>query len=157
MRMWKRAARAVLVCGVAAGTVFTGAAWAVGGGPSEIPQVSRAELSIDGHPLAIFSRCMIASAAEAPGAEPTTTEIRCERALTRNIELAAWHELVLLGDAAAAEKDFSLTMYDTAGEPVAAWQMNDGYPAEHTTYFDEAGFGREIVTFSGAFMQRVPV
>jgi len=41
--------------------------------------------------------------------------------MTRNIEMAAWHELVLLGDITAARKSCSLTMFDTKGDPVARY------------------------------------
>jgi hypothetical protein len=155
MRMWKRAAKAVAVCGVAAGTVFMGAAWAATTDP--VPAVSRVEMTIDGHSIAVFQRCMIASEVAGPAAPPGLREVRCERAVTRNIELSAWHELVILGDTAAAEKSVSLTMYDAAGEPVTRWHITDGFPSELTYYYDAAGLGREIVTFSAEFIQRVAV
>lgn len=149
MTTWKRAARVAAAGVVAGGTIFAGAAWAaIGDAPL---QATRVELTIDGHSLAVFSRCLIAQDVEA------LREVTCERGLTRNIELAAWHELVALGDVAAAEKSFTLTMYDTAGEPVARWHVTDGYPTELTNYFDEDGYGREIVTLGGELIQRVSV
>ena len=46
-------------------------------------------------------------------------------------------------------------LVDATGEPVARWSATDGYPTELTTYFDEDGFGREIVTISADEVQRV--
>jgi hypothetical protein len=155
MRMWKRAAKAALVCGVAAGTVFMGAAWASTSDP--VPPVSSARITIDGHSIAEFDRCMIASAVAEVGATPRVREVRCERAVTRNIEMSAWHELVLLGDEASATKSVSLTMVNAAGDPVTRWHLSNAWPSEITYYFDEAGLGREIVTMSSSFIQRVSV
>ena len=147
MRVWKRAVKAVAVCGVAAGTIFAGAAWAVGG--SSPTQVSRAEITIDGFSIATFQRCMVATEVDAPG------EIRCERGMTNDLSLSSWHDAAQSGDLAAARKDFTLIMYDTTGDPVARWSATDGYPTELTMYFDEDGFGREIATISAAEVQRV--
>ena len=152
MKRWIRAAKAALVACVAGGTILAGAAWGAGSPSETAMQVSRAELTIDGHSLAVFGRCMVAS-----DIDPDRQEIRCERGVTRNIELAAWHELVRLGDMAAAEKSFSLTMYDVTGDPVLRWHATDGFPTELTVYFDKQGYGREIVTFTAEFIQRVSV
>jgi phage tail-like protein len=104
----------------------------VGAVISEPEPVTLVSLTIDGHELGRFSRCVgLGSESEVinsttggeeevilkrlPG--PTSGRTVCERAITRNIELAAWRELVVLGDIAAARKSVSITMYSAKGEP----------------------------------------
>src|SRR3954471_12436976 len=86
---------------------------------------ARFELSIDGHSMPQFSELSgISSAIDVVDfiqsdpkenilkklprtrAPPTLT---LKRGMTKNIEMAAWHELVVLGDVAAARKSWSLT------------------------------------------------
>ena len=43
--------------------------------------------------------------------------------------MAAWHELALLGDVAAAKKNV-LVAYNAAGEPVARYHLTDAWPAK---------------------------
>ena len=48
-------------------------------------------------------------------------------------------------------------MSDAAGDPIMRWHLTDAYPSALTYYFDEAGVGREIATFTAQEIQRVAV
>ena len=80
--------------------------------------------------------------------------------MTRNIELAAWHELVILGDVGAARKNVSLTMYNTKGDPVARYHLTNAWPSKLEIGALKAGASSvltETVTLVSEFMQRVSV
>jgi phage tail-like protein len=138
---------------------------------SEPEPVARVSLTIDGYELASFSRCIgLGSESEvtdAPAEEgevilrrlpgPTTGRTVCERTLGRNIEMASWRELVVLGDVAAASKDVSITMYDASGTPQYRWHLTHAWPSGLTNVFGADGMGREIVTFAYEMAQRVAV
>jgi phage tail-like protein len=47
---------------------------------------------------------------------------------TQGMELAAWHELVILGDIAAARKNATIIMYNASGAPVARYHLTDAWP-----------------------------
>jgi len=134
----------------------------------------RFELTIDGHSLAVFSELTsILSAVDvvdAISASPTETILKklpgkripptvtLKRGMTRNIELAAWHELVILGDIAAARKSCSLTMYNTKGDPVARYHLTDAWPQKVEIRTSETtGMLMETVTMTCDFIQRVSV
>jgi phage tail-like protein len=134
----------------------------------------RFELTIDGHSLGVFSELVgISSAvevAEAIAASPTETILKklpgkrtpptvtLKRGMTRNIEMAAWHELVILGDIAAARKSCSLTMFNAKGDPVARYHLTDAWPQKiEVTMADRSGVLMETVTMTCDFMQRVSV
>ena len=53
----------------------------------------------------------------------TPPTVTLKRGKNKNMEMAAWHELVVLGDVAAARKSCSLTMFNTKGEPVARYHL----------------------------------
>jgi hypothetical protein len=82
-------------------------------------------LTIDGHSLAVFDD-LTAISSEAPPTikrlpgKRTPPTVTLKRGMTRNIEMAAWHELVILGDIAAAKKSCSLTAYDAGVTPSCA-------------------------------------
>ena len=46
--------------------------------------------------------------------------------------MAAWHELVILGDVAAARKSCVLVMYNQAGSPIARYHFENAWPAKYT-------------------------
>jgi len=90
---------------------------------------ARFEISIDTHSIAQFSELSGISSAidvvdfiqsdgkenilkKLPG-KRTPPTVTLKRGMTKNIEMAAWHELVVLGDVAAARKSCSLTMFNT--------------------------------------------
>jgi len=145
--------------------------------PPDDLTAARFELTIDGHSLAVFSELVgISSAVETdalrlvskrkgtvlkklPG-KRTPPTVTLKRGMTRNIELAAWHELVILGDVAAARKNVSLTMYNTKGDPVARYHLTNAWPAKLEIGALKAGASSvltETVTLVAEFMQRVSV
>jgi hypothetical protein len=157
MRWLRKAPKVIGMATLAVSTAFLGVAWAAPP-PTPIEHASYAEITIDGHSLASFKRCSLSSDDPAIAvADDQIVRIICERGLSRNIELQAWHELVVLGDVAAAKKNFSLSMYSATGDALTRWHVTEGYPKALTVYFDEDGVGREIATFTGAFLQRVSV
>ncbi len=134
----------------------------------------RFELTIDGHSLAVFSELVsISSAVDvvdavSSSANETTLEklpgkrnpptVTLKRGMSRNIELAAWHELVILGDIAAARKSCSLTMYNAKGDPVARYHLTDAWPQKVEIRTSESSAVlTETVTITCDFMQRVSV
>ena len=139
--------------------------------PAPIPAVSRWDLTIDGFTMAIFSDLVVISSVatipagpppplETVAPNPHTCTIALRRQLTRNIELAAWHELVILGDVAAARRSFSLTAYDLRGMPMVRYHVTDGYPTKLEVEGLKAGASEvlfENVTFACEFVQRVSV
>jgi phage tail-like protein len=145
------------------------------GGTGEPLTAARFELTIDGHSLASFSELALVSGFDRDELELVTrgdqTELKLpgkrtpptvtlKRGMTRGIELAAWHELVLLGDVAAARKNVTLTMFNQVGDPVARWHLTDAWPSKYEIDSFEAGDSSvvlETVTLTCAFIQRVSV
>ena len=139
---------------------------------------SRFELTIDGHSLAVFQELVgIVSGVDGAGSDlalvtkgddsvlkvpgkRTPPTITLRRAMTRNIEMAAWHELVLLGDVEAATKSVSITAYNKKGDPVARYHLTDAWPSKLEITAESSAAGgvmEETVTFVAEFMQRVSV
>jgi phage tail-like protein len=134
------------------------------------------ELSIDGHSMAQFSSLSGISSAidvvdyiqsdgkenilkKLPGRRTPPTVV-LERGMTRNIEMAAWHELVVLGDVAAARKSCSLTMFNTKREPVARYHLTEAWPSKVEIGALKAGASEvliEKVTIVCEFIQRTSV
>ena len=133
---------------LAAAAIGAWASASQGATPNDGPfTASGFELSLDGVQLAIFSELAgISSGIDAEDVEwvssrdgtitvklpgkRTPPTVTLARGLTRSLELSAWHELVILGDVAAARKNVTLTMYDTAGEPVARYHLENAWPAK---------------------------
>jgi phage tail-like protein len=118
-----------------------------GATPNDSPiTAARFGISVDGVQLAVFSELAgIASGIDAGDVEyvnrdgtvtlklpgkRTPPTVTLTRGLTRSLELSAWHELVMLGDLAAARKNAVLTMYDVVGEPVARYHLENAWPAK---------------------------
>jgi phage tail-like protein len=176
--------RKLLAALLGAAILIAGAvgAWAsVPAGAAPAPDANgltaaRFELTIDGHSVAVFQELVgIVSGTGAsdlslvtkgentvlrlPG-KRTPPSITLKRGMTRNIEMAAWHELVVLGDTAAATKNVSVTVYNRKGDPVARYHLTNAWPSrvEITTENSAAGgVLEETVTFVSEFMQRVSV
>ena len=145
--------------------------------PSEGLTAARFELSIDGHSLGVFSelegivsgwdRDELQVVTRRRGQRelriPTRSKpptVTLTRELTRNLELSAWHELVLLGDVAAARKNVSLIVYNSAGAPVARYHLTNAWPSKLEIGALKAGASQvllETVTLSAEFIQRVSV
>src|SRR3712207_2556023 len=137
---------------------------------------ARFEFSIDGHSVAQFSELSgISSAVDVvefiestaketilkklPG-KPQLPTIVVKRGMTKNIEMATWHQLVVEGDVAAARKSCSLTMFNTKGAPVARYHLTDAWPAKIEIGALKAGASEvliETVTFACERIQRVSV
>ena len=80
--------------------------------------------------------------------------------MTRNIEMAAWHELVILGDVAAARKNVSIIAYGADGKPVARYHLTAAWPSKIEIGALKAGASEvliETVTMTCEFMQRVAI
>ena len=149
-----------------------GAAAPPGGEPLT---AARFELTVDGHSLAVFSELVGISSSvdiehvrvdtnpkrklkKLPG-KRTPPTVTLKRGMTRNIELAAWHELVILGDV-AARKNVTLTMYDVTGDPVVRYHLTNAWPSKLEIGALKAGASSilmETVTLVAEFMQRVSV
>ena len=87
----------------------------------------------------------------------TPPTVTLKRGMTRNLELAAWHELAM-NDWAAARKSVTLVMYNTAGEPVARYHLENAWPAKLELKGFSAGAGAvlmETVTLVSENLQRV--
>jgi phage tail-like protein len=136
---------------------------------------ARFELTVDGHSLAVFSELVgISSAVDIEGVrldtkrkhklkklpgKRTPPTVTLKRGMTRNIELAAWHELVILGDV-AARKNVTLTMYDVTGDPVVRYHLTNAWPSKLEIGALKAGASSvlmETVTLAAEFIQRVSV
>jgi phage tail-like protein len=137
---------------------------------------ARFELTIDGHSVAQFSELSGISSAidvvefiesnaketilkKLPG-KRTPPTVTLKRGMTKNIELSAWHELVVLGDVAGARKSCSLTMFNTKGEPVARYHLTEAWPAKIEIGALKAGASEvlmETVTLVCEYIQRVSV
>jgi phage tail-like protein len=137
----------------------------------------RFELTIDGHSLAVFSELAgISSSVDIVDYRPGTRQkqkvlkklpgkrtpptVTLRRGMTRNIEMAAWHELVILGDVAAARKNVTLTMYNEKGDPVVRYHLTNAWPSKLEIGALKAGASSvltETVTLVAEFMQRVSV
>jgi hypothetical protein len=121
---------------------------------------ARFELTIDGHSMAVFGELVSISSVATLGSSQAPPTVVLRRPMTRNIEMAAWHELVSLGDVAAARKSFSLTAFNADGVPVARWHMTDGFPSKLEVGTLKAGASEvlmETVTMTCEFIQRISV
>jgi phage tail-like protein len=130
---------------------------------------ARFGISIDGVQIASFSELQgIASSIElvtsddGPLLERGTKSfaVVLRRPLNRDLSMAAWHELVILGDVAAARKSCSLIMYDADNKPVARYYLENAWPSKLEIGTFKAGSTEELmetVTMTCEFIQRVSV
>lgn len=143
--------------------------------PGDSPlTAARFELTIDGVSVGIFSELAGISsgvdpidvgtkggetAAKLPG-KRTPPTVTLKRGMTRNLEISAWHELVLVGDMAAARKQVVLIVYDVTGDPVARYHLENAWPAKLEIGSLLAGSSSvltETVTLVCDHLQRVSV
>lgn len=127
--------------------------------------VSRFAISMGGAEIASFSELQgITTSVQLP-ALPTGALIRSAtvvltRGMTRSIEMAAWHELVLLGDVAAARRNVSIIAYGPDGKPVARYNLTAAWPSKVEIGTLKAGASEalmETVTMTCEFIQRVAI
>jgi phage tail-like protein len=124
---------------------------------------ARFSITIDGYEIASFSELQGITTevkpVETSSAVTRTMTVTLKRGLTRNIEMAAWHELVLLGDVAAARKSVELTAFSPAGAPVIRYHLTDAWPSkiEVGSFKNKSGESvmTETVTLTCDFIQRV--
>jgi hypothetical protein len=97
---------------------------------------ARFGISIDGVQIGIFSQ-LISEADLTTGAGGQAITLAGGR--TRGMELAAWHELVILGDAGAARKSATIVMYDSSGSAVRTYQLEHAWPSKVSLDSSERG------------------
>jgi hypothetical protein len=88
---------------------------------------SRFGISVDGVQIGVFEQ-LISEADLATGAGGQAITLTGGR--TQGIEIAAWHELVILGDVAAARKSATIVMYDSSGSPVRTYHLENAWPTK---------------------------
>jgi phage tail-like protein len=133
--------------------------------------VSRFSLTVDGVEIGQFSELGgITSVAEPldlvgrvmqklPGRRKPPT-VTLKRGLSKDTEIFAWHQSVVEGESATARKSATLTMYNTAGEPVAKYYLESAWPSEISISGLKAGSSEvlyETVTLMCEDLQRVAV
>jgi phage tail-like protein len=125
-------------------------------------------ITVDGLPLAQFSELVeLSSGLDPSGLElgpnqrraalkqalPTVTLLRGQ---TNDLSLSTWHHDALA--AANARRDVVLTVYSTAGAPVAKYNLESAWPARIEITGVKAGASQvlvERVTFACEHIQRV--
>jgi len=135
---------------------------------------TRFELSISGQPVGVFAELKgLTSAIELPDVILTTARgtidvtgtstrqlppiVVLRRRLTPSIEMAAWHELAVVGDMAAARKAVTLTMFSAKGDPVVRYHMTDAWPHKIEIGALDSGILMETVTMTCKLLQRISV
>jgi hypothetical protein len=88
---------------------------------------ARFSISIDGVQIGVFEQ-LISEADLGNGAGGQAITLTGGR--TRGLEMAAWHELVILGDVAAARKSASIVMYSASGSPVKTYHLENAWPSK---------------------------
>ena len=51
---------------------------------------------------------------------------------TYSPEMAAWHEMVMVGDIVGARRNCRLVMYDASGSPVVTYSITQAWPKKYT-------------------------
>ncbi|HSI05567.1 MAG: phage tail protein [Myxococcota bacterium] len=134
---------------------------------------ARFSITIDGYELAVVSSVsslgsyseVIESTSSGPGGVlvvrrvPGKTRARdvvLKRAFSPDTTLNAWREAVELGDLAAAIKSVTLTGYNTTGEPVVRYHLENAWPSTLEVFTDQTtGLLMETVTLVCDRIQRV--
>jgi phage tail-like protein len=132
---------------------------------------SRFSITVDGVEIAQFSELMgITSEVEPvdftgrllsklPGRRNPPT-VTLKRGLDEDMNMFAWHQSVVEGQITAARRSATLTMYDTAGDPVARYHLENAWPAKVIVSGLKAGSSEvlyETVTLACESLQRVVV
>jgi phage tail-like protein len=141
--------------------------------PGDPLTAARFSIVIDGSEIAAFSELAdLSSGFEVDVLETTERglltipskrhpqSVTLKRGMTSGIELWAWHELVMNGSLAEAQKDVTLVMYDETGTPVARYHLENAWPAKLEIGSLKAGTSSvlmETVTIVSENLQRVSV
>jgi phage tail-like protein len=137
-------------------------------GPNDALTAARFSLTIDGVEIAQFSE-LVAITTEADPPDLATQLIRklpgkrvpptvtLRRGMTRGLELAAWHDAAIEGRGTEARRNASLTAYDTAGQAVAKYYLENAWPSKVEISALTAGASdvlMETVTFAAERAKR---
>jgi phage tail-like protein len=126
---------------------------------------ARFSLMIEGVDIASFSE-LAGITSEADDAGPllrklpgkrTPPTVTLRRALTADTQLAAWHETAV-SDPSAARKSTTLVIYNTRGEPVARYHLENAWPSKLEVGFQPGGGDRvlyETITLSCTEIHRI--
>lgn len=82
-------------------------------------------LVVDGKEIGVFTQLL----SEADLTTSTNRTITLAGGRTEGMEIAAWHELVILGDV-AARKNASIVLYDPKGTPVSTYHFTNAWPTK---------------------------
>jgi phage tail-like protein len=112
---------------------------------TDVLTAARFSLSVDGHELASFSELggitssiEVADVVETAGNDTvlkklpgrrTPPTVVLKRGMHSSLDLWQWHAAVWVGDP-AARRSCSLVMYNTKGEPVARYHLEQAWPAK---------------------------
>ncbi len=88
---------------------------------------ARFALSVDGVPIGFFEHLISESDL---GSGNSSHAFTLTGGRTQGLELAAWHELVILGDVAAARRGATIVIYDYSGSPVKRYHLENAWPAK---------------------------
>jgi phage tail-like protein len=56
--------------------------------------------------------------------------VTLRRGLTTDMQISTWHDIAVEGRTREARKNAALVMYDTAGEPVARYHLENAWPSK---------------------------
>jgi phage tail-like protein len=76
-------------------------------------------------------------------------DITLKRGITAEMDVWAWRQLVVDGKTADARANGTITMFDTTGKPVAAWDFVNAWPSKvsgPSLTSDSTAFGVEEMT-----------
>ena len=144
---------------------WTGSASGAGGGDPP-PTVAVAELSANGVVVAFFKDVHIASGYAASelelGPKGTTLPVKrrppsilLSHGMTTDMELSAWHEAALAGEA-SGKRNAVLTLYASDFTPVARWTLSNAWPSRYDLDGDLGGDPPiESITLVGDLLHRV--
>src|SRR5688500_6546234 len=110
---------------------------------------ARFSLTVDGTEIAVFSELVGITTEVEPvensGGGRVQGIVQLSRPLGRDDSLAAWHELVILGDVAAARKSVRLVAYNSAGRPVLRYHLENAWPKRLDISKFRAGAGEPLM------------
>jgi phage tail-like protein len=137
------------------------------GAPAALAQeritAARFSITIDGYEIASFSELAgitteVEPVENSPGRGRVRGLVQLSRRLGHDDSLAAWHELVILGDIAAARRTVQLVAYNSAGQPVLRYHLESAWPSRLEIAKFKAGHAEplmETVTIVCERIQRV--
>lgn len=131
MSMTQRTRGSLVVVGALWIALSSGATLGAQGGDAVAARVvtdARFALVVDGVEIASFMRFD----STVDPASAFARVITLSGGQTYSAQLAAWHELVLHGDIAAARKSCSILMLNADGSPVVTYSLINAWPKKYT-------------------------